>query len=230
MHWFTHNYVLISFWMDFFYFVYIFFLWSQQILNSSSTSFLQLCIIVLLVKPPKVQLISGENFINSPSGDRSVARAWLEKRAYHLMDEMLMVETRLEQMHSEYVLLKTHLQCLKQFKTESWLEMELFMASICIMSGKFFRCIGAIVQMWNQLVDTVYSHRNSIHWKASCNSFTCIFFFSSSKRHCVFVRSYLKMSTLFWWKKVSQSHLKKKKKKKRRRRRKKEKKVSQQLA
>ncbi|KAJ8625951.1 hypothetical protein MRB53_019258 [Persea americana] len=80
---------------------------------------MQLCIIVLLVKPPKVQLISGENFINSPSGDRSVARAWLEKRAYHLMDEMLMVETRLEQMHSEYVLLKTHLQCLKQFKTES---------------------------------------------------------------------------------------------------------------
>lgn len=91
----------------------------QQFLNLSSTSFLQVCIIVLLVRPPKVHIISGENFINGRVGDRTEAIAWLEKQAKHLMDEMLMVENRLEKMRSEYVLLKMHLQGLEQFKTES---------------------------------------------------------------------------------------------------------------
>lgn len=76
---------------------------------------MQICIVVLLVRPPKVHLISQENF--SSVNDRSGAVAWLEERVYQLKEEMLMVETRLERMGQEYILLKTRLQNLKHFET-----------------------------------------------------------------------------------------------------------------
>ncbi|KAI3852821.1 hypothetical protein MKX03_028655 [Papaver bracteatum] len=81
---------------------------------------MQLSIIVLLARPPQVHVISQVDYMNSfgnNGGDKAEAVAWLEKRIHHLKDEMLMVETRLEKMRHEHLLLKTYLTGLEQFKS-----------------------------------------------------------------------------------------------------------------
>ncbi|XP_077244969.1 protein VASCULAR ASSOCIATED DEATH 1, chloroplastic-like [Tasmannia lanceolata] len=75
---------------------------------------MQMSVIVLLNRAPKVHIISQENFMTGLGSDRSEAIAWLERRVFHLKDDMLMVEARLEKMHHEYRLLKAHLQGLEQ--------------------------------------------------------------------------------------------------------------------
>ncbi|XP_058104305.1 protein VASCULAR ASSOCIATED DEATH 1, chloroplastic-like isoform X2 [Magnolia sinica] len=79
----------------------------------------QLCIIVLLTRPPKVHLISEESFIRSLGSDRTETIAWLEKCFNHLKDEMLMVETRLENMRHEYALLQSYIRGIEQSKSKS---------------------------------------------------------------------------------------------------------------
>lgn len=50
-------------------------------------------------------------------GERSSeALGWLEKRMHHLKDEMLMVESRLEQMQLEHRYLKAQLEDLEHYK------------------------------------------------------------------------------------------------------------------
>ncbi|XP_068635530.1 protein VASCULAR ASSOCIATED DEATH 1, chloroplastic isoform X2 [Aristolochia californica] len=71
---------------------------------------MQLSIVVLLTRSPKIHLIPQENFISGLSSDRTEALRWLEKRVHHLKEEMLMVEARLEKMRVEYTSLKLHLQ------------------------------------------------------------------------------------------------------------------------
>ncbi|KAK1307225.1 hypothetical protein QJS10_CPA10g00981 [Acorus calamus] len=72
-----------------------------------------LSIIVLLTRTPEINIVvPRENNFNSFSSDRAEAVAWLEKRVYHLKEDMLMVESRLEIMRREYALLKDHLQAL----------------------------------------------------------------------------------------------------------------------
>ncbi|KAI3919140.1 hypothetical protein MKW98_016693 [Papaver atlanticum] len=81
---------------------------------------MQLSIIVLLARPPQVHVISQVDYMNSfgnNGGDKAEAVAWLEKRIHHLKDEMLIVETRLEKMRHEHLLLKTYLTGLEQFKS-----------------------------------------------------------------------------------------------------------------
>ncbi|KAK1285313.1 hypothetical protein QJS10_CPB20g01385 [Acorus calamus] len=72
-----------------------------------------LSIIVLLTRTPEINIVvPRENNFNSFSSDREEAVAWLEKRVYHLKEDMLMVESRLEIICHEYALLKDHLQAL----------------------------------------------------------------------------------------------------------------------
>ncbi|KAK1261984.1 hypothetical protein QJS04_geneDACA018396 [Acorus gramineus] len=71
---------------------------------------MQLSIIVLLTRTPEINIEVPRE--NSFSSDRSEAVAWLEKRVYHLKEDMLMVESRLEIMRREYALLRDHLQAL----------------------------------------------------------------------------------------------------------------------
>lgn len=80
---------------------------------------LQLSIVVLLTRTPRIHLVSQENFMHGVSSDRTEAIAWLEERVYHLKEEMFMVETRLERMRHEYLWLKTQLQGLEQLKPKS---------------------------------------------------------------------------------------------------------------
>ncbi|RZC81993.1 hypothetical protein C5167_044574 [Papaver somniferum] len=73
---------------------------------------MQLSIIVLLARPPQVHVISQIDYMNSfgnNGGDKAEAVTWLEKRIHHLKDEMLMVETRLEKMRHQHLLLETYL-------------------------------------------------------------------------------------------------------------------------
>ncbi|KAG9452168.1 hypothetical protein H6P81_005072 [Aristolochia fimbriata] len=71
---------------------------------------MQLSIVVLLTRTPKIHLIPQENFMSGLSSDKMEALRWLEKRVHHLKEEMLMVEARLEKMRVEYTSLKAHLQ------------------------------------------------------------------------------------------------------------------------
>ncbi|KAI3852820.1 hypothetical protein MKX03_028654, partial [Papaver bracteatum] len=72
------------------------------------------------VRRDAIHVISQVDYMNSfgnNGGDKAEAVAWLEKRIHHLKDEMLMVETRLEKMRHEHLLLKTYLTGLEQFES-----------------------------------------------------------------------------------------------------------------
>ncbi|KEH17844.1 protein VASCULAR ASSOCIATED DEATH 1, chloroplastic isoform X1 [Medicago truncatula] len=76
----------------------------------------QFSILVLLARPQHIHMNPPVDFMNRM--DNGVTRspsdiAWLEKRVHHLKDEMYMVETRLERMRYEHVLLKKQLKDLE---------------------------------------------------------------------------------------------------------------------
>uniref|UniRef100_A0A1D1YKF4 GRAM domain-containing protein 1A n=1 Tax=Anthurium amnicola TaxID=1678845 RepID=A0A1D1YKF4_9ARAE len=84
-----------------------------------AVSFLmQLAIILLLTKSPRIHIISQGNYINSLGDERSETIHWLEERVHHLNQEMQMMESRLERMRHEYMFLRTHLQDLYMHRTE----------------------------------------------------------------------------------------------------------------
>ncbi|KAH9623802.1 hypothetical protein KSS87_011617 [Heliosperma pusillum] len=73
---------------------------------------MQLSIIVLLSRPPQVQVIPRADGL-TPGGFRSGAAEamdWMDKRVHLLKDEMLMVEAQLERMRHEHILLEAQLK------------------------------------------------------------------------------------------------------------------------
>ncbi|CAL9076409.1 unnamed protein product [Musa textilis] len=79
---------------------------------------MQLSIILLLTRVPEVNLVTHGNFIRDGGIDHVENIEWLEKRFNYVKEEMIMVESRLEMMHQEYTLLKSHLQSLEQLKSK----------------------------------------------------------------------------------------------------------------
>ncbi|XP_074272989.1 protein VASCULAR ASSOCIATED DEATH 1, chloroplastic-like [Silene latifolia] len=75
---------------------------------------MQLSIIMLLSRPPQVQVIPRADHLTSVgygSGQRAAeAMVWMDKRVHLLKDEMLMVEAQLERMRHEHVLLEAQLK------------------------------------------------------------------------------------------------------------------------
>ncbi|URD84595.1 GRAM domain-containing protein 1A-like [Musa troglodytarum] len=78
----------------------------------------QLSIILLLTRVPEVNLVTHGNFIRDGGIDHVENIEWLEKRFNYVKEEMIMVESRLEMMHQEYTILKSHLQSLEQLKSK----------------------------------------------------------------------------------------------------------------
>ncbi|XP_042390390.1 protein VASCULAR ASSOCIATED DEATH 1, chloroplastic-like [Zingiber officinale] len=80
---------------------------------------LQLNMILLLTRVPEVHVVT-HGYYNSEAIAYNVENVeWLEKRFNYLKEEMAMMETRLERMHHEYALLKSHLGSLEQMKAKS---------------------------------------------------------------------------------------------------------------
>nr|DAD47687.1 TPA_asm: hypothetical protein HUJ06_017624 [Nelumbo nucifera] len=81
---------------------------------------MQLSIVVLLTRAPQVHIIPQVDYINSigSRGNGAEEIALLEKRVHLLSDEMVVVGTRLEKLHQEYLELKARLHDLKQFKKQ----------------------------------------------------------------------------------------------------------------
>ena len=76
--------------------------------------FMQFSILVLLARPQHIHVGPPVDFRMDNGVTRSSSDiAWLEKRVHHLKDEMFMVETRLERMRNEHVLLKKQLKDLQ---------------------------------------------------------------------------------------------------------------------
>ncbi|XP_011621202.1 protein VASCULAR ASSOCIATED DEATH 1, chloroplastic isoform X2 [Amborella trichopoda] len=71
---------------------------------------MQVSIVVLLTRGPKIHMIPQESYMNSFGGERKEAIAWMEKRVHHLKEEIFFIEARLDKMRHEYELLKSHLQ------------------------------------------------------------------------------------------------------------------------
>ncbi|PSS35807.1 Protein VASCULAR ASSOCIATED DEATH 1 like [Actinidia chinensis var. chinensis] len=80
---------------------------------------MQLSIVVLLSRSQQIQLIPQADYAGTSCSVRErvpeTMMAYLEKRIHHLNDEMLMVETALENMHQEHTFLKTKLKDLEHF-------------------------------------------------------------------------------------------------------------------
>ncbi|KAG6508333.1 hypothetical protein ZIOFF_033707 [Zingiber officinale] len=75
--------------------------------------------ILLLTRVPEVHVVT-HGYYNSEAIAYNVENVeWLEKRFNYLKEEMAMMETRLERMHHEYALLKSHLGSLEQMKAKS---------------------------------------------------------------------------------------------------------------
>ncbi|XP_056173733.1 protein VASCULAR ASSOCIATED DEATH 1, chloroplastic isoform X2 [Syzygium oleosum] len=83
---------------------------------------MQVSIVLLLSRPQNIHVISQADYLGglgSGAGERSPeAVAWLEKRLYHLKDEMTMVETRLERMRLEHARLKEQLRELEHVNNQ----------------------------------------------------------------------------------------------------------------
>lgn len=83
---------------------------------------MQVSIVLLLSRPQNIHVISQADYLSglgSGAGERSPeAVAWLEKRLYHLKDEMTMVETRLERMRLEHAQLKEQLRELEHINNQ----------------------------------------------------------------------------------------------------------------
>ncbi|XP_010056391.2 protein VASCULAR ASSOCIATED DEATH 1, chloroplastic isoform X2 [Eucalyptus grandis] len=83
---------------------------------------MQVSIVLLLSRPQNVHIISQADYLGglgSGAGERSPeAVAWLEKRLYHLKDEMTMVEARIERMRWEHARLKEQLRELEHVNNQ----------------------------------------------------------------------------------------------------------------
>ncbi|KAH1137860.1 hypothetical protein AAZX31_10G113600 [Glycine max] len=78
--------------------------------------FIQFSILVLLARPQHIHMNTPVDIMNRMNNEvtRSPSDiAWLEKRIHHLKDEMYMVESRLERMRYEHLLLKKQLKDLE---------------------------------------------------------------------------------------------------------------------
>ena len=78
--------------------------------------FIQCSILVLLARPQHIHMNTPVDITNRMNNEvtRSPSDiAWLEKRIHHLKDEMYMVESRLERMRYEHLLLKNQLKDLE---------------------------------------------------------------------------------------------------------------------
>lgn len=84
--------------------------------------YLQLSIVFLLMRTPRVHQLTQESLYSSNIGSNSRAEtiSWMERRLYYLKEEMLMVEARLENMQHEYSSLKARLQRLERLRPKSW--------------------------------------------------------------------------------------------------------------
>ncbi|KAK7386142.1 hypothetical protein VNO78_26144 [Psophocarpus tetragonolobus] len=77
----------------------------------------QFSILMLLARPQHIHMNTPVDFINRMNNEETRSAsdiAWLEKRIHHLKDEMYMVESRLERMRYEHLLLKKQLKDLEQ--------------------------------------------------------------------------------------------------------------------
>ncbi|XP_030511963.1 protein VASCULAR ASSOCIATED DEATH 1, chloroplastic isoform X2 [Rhodamnia argentea] len=83
---------------------------------------MQVSIVLLLSRPQNIHIISQADYLGglgSGAGERSPeAVAWLEKRLYHLKDEMTTVEARLERMRWEHARLKEQLRELEHINNQ----------------------------------------------------------------------------------------------------------------
>ncbi|CAN6462007.1 unnamed protein product [Victoria cruziana] len=81
----------------------------------------QLSIVFLLMRTPRVHQLTQESLYSSNIGSNSRAEtiSWMERRLYYLKEEMLMVEARLENMQHEYSSLKARLQRLERLRPKS---------------------------------------------------------------------------------------------------------------
>lgn len=83
---------------------------------------MQVSIVLLLSRPQNVHIISQADYLSglgAGAGERSPeAVAWLEKRLYHLKDEMTMVEARLERMRWEHARLKEQMRELEHLNNQ----------------------------------------------------------------------------------------------------------------
>ncbi|XP_031483132.1 protein VASCULAR ASSOCIATED DEATH 1, chloroplastic isoform X5 [Nymphaea colorata] len=95
--------------------------WFAVVVLVATFFIVQLSIVFLLMRAPRVHQLPQESLYSSNLGSNSRAEAisWLERRLYYLKEEMLMVEARMESMQHEYSSLKAHLQRLERLRPKS---------------------------------------------------------------------------------------------------------------
>lgn len=83
-----------------------------------TSALMQLSILVLLSRPQHIHMSypvgHGTGTGSIGVNDQYEAQAWLEKRLHYLKDEILTVETRIERMQHEHLLLKAQLKDLER--------------------------------------------------------------------------------------------------------------------
>nr|CAD1835066.1 unnamed protein product [Ananas comosus var. bracteatus] len=81
---------------------------------------MQISIIILLIRSPKVHLVThGNHMSNLGNYDSPESIVWLEKRFKFLKEEMHLLETHMERVQFEYAWLKAHLENLERLKANS---------------------------------------------------------------------------------------------------------------